>query len=126
LKNLFHLKGLLWLDALTAILSGSIGLLFATSLSEILALPHQLLTVLSWLSFCFAGFAIYLARQNTTPLSWAQKFVLANWVWVFVCAVLLVILFKNTNVLGLLYLSVQSLFVALLSILQGQQIKKKA
>lgn len=126
MKNILNLKGLLWLDAFTAVLSGSIGLLFATRLSEILALPHQLLTILSSLSFCFAGVAIYLALQATTSRSWAQKFVFANWVWVLGCAVSMVILFKNTNLLGVVYLTVQSTFVALLSTLQGQQISKKS
>ena len=127
MKNKLKLKTLFWIDAITAIISGTIVLVFLSVLSNLFILPVNLLMTLSYISFWYAGIALYLAIKSNAfnNQMFVIVFVWLNWCWVFSCIVLLMKHVNTAASLGILYLSIQIIFVAALTVLQQQKIKEE-
>lgn len=123
LKNSPNLKILLWIDGISAIVSGIGVLIFSSVISNATLLPEELLEKMSILSFFYTTFAFYLLSLKKTNLTALKIFIYANLSWVFSCLGIVLFLLSQINKLGILYLLFQAIFVHILTILQRKQLK---
>lgn len=124
MANLSPLKKLLWADGIAALLSGLIVFTFNEKIAKLLSLPENLLTTMSIVSLGYSSFSLYLAQSKSNSKRSITILVVANLAYAIFCAVLLLFLYTNTSVLGVIYLILESLFVATLAALEWRQVKQ--
>lgn len=113
---------ILWADTTHGTFTALVGLVFASSLSPLLALSSSLIVVISLVTLgCGVGaFALALQKPLSAPL--VRVLMGANWSWTAVSAVLLVTHADAATVLGLTFLALQILVVGGLAFLEGRQL----
>ena len=123
MEKLISLKKLLWIDCLAAGLSGLLVTLFKTPLAEFTGLPNNLLTILSLISLGYAAFSMSLARQEFAPKRLVKILVFANATYAVSCLILIAFLYPLMTLIGVVYLLLESTFVAYLAVLEHRKIK---
>lgn len=124
MANLSPLKKLLWVDGIAALLSGLIVFTFNDKIARLLSLPDNLLTTLSIISLGYSCFSLYLAQSKSTAKGLLRILVIANFAYAIFCVILILFLHANTSLLGVVYLSLESLFVATLAALEWKQVNR--
>ncbi len=109
-----NLNRILGLDALTCAVMGVVLIAGAPTLSTLLALPQNLLFYAGCLLFPIAAFMAVLARQAAPWPAGVWLVVLGNAGWVAASLVVLVV--TAPNVLGVGFVVIQALVVALLAL----------
>ncbi|MBC7887620.1 MAG: hypothetical protein H7Z13_07005 [Ferruginibacter sp.] len=117
------LKNLLWIDAIAAMLSGFFVLILSATLSKLFNFPDKLLITLSMVSLGYASFSLSLAQQKSNPKRLLILLVIGNSIYAILCVILLTFLHSKATFLGLVYLLLESAFVAALALLEWRQIK---
>ena len=114
------LRAVVWFDALTGILLGSLHLLMTSALSEGLGLAPGLLQVSGVLLLGYAALAASIARAQPLPLGRLRVRVLivGNGAWALASLALWVGAAPAPTLLGQIYLAVHVVSVALLAELQ--------
>lgn len=120
---MFSLSTLIWIDGMAALLSGCFVLAFRGQLAPWFNLPEQLLLAMCWVSFGYAAYSIRLAMQKTKPTKWLKVLVAANSIWAVLCIAIAIYFSDTATLWGIAYLSLESLFVAALAVLEWKQIK---
>lgn len=108
------LNKILALDALTCALIGIVLTLSATALATLLALPQDLLFYAGCLLFPIALFMAVLARQARPWAAGVSLVIIGNAAWVLASLAVLVI--ASPNALGVGFLVIQALVVAVLAL----------
>lgn len=117
------LNNILALDALTCAMMG-VGLTVAApALSSLLALPQSLLFYAGCLLFPIAAFMAVLARQARPSPAGVWLVILGNAGWVL--ASLAVLAVAGPNVLGIGFLIVQAVVVALLALAEFNALARR-
>lgn len=121
-KNLPLLKKLLWTDAALGGSTAAIGLIFLTSVANLLGLHKNLLLVISIVTLAYAALAFYLATRQQPPAALVQRLVQANWFWAGISVMLLLFYHKEASTLGGIFLVLQIVVVGGLAYLEGKQV----
>ena len=112
------LRAVIWFDALTGILLGSLHLLMTSALSEGLGLAPGLLQVSGVLLLGYAALAASIARAQPLPLGRLRVLIVGNGAWALASLALWVGAAPAPTLLGQIYLAVHVVSVALLAELQ--------
>jgi hypothetical protein len=117
------LKKLIWIDAIAALLSGVVVFMIRPLLADFLRIPLSLLTTLSIISLCYACYSSYLARHKIKPVALVRILIGANALYALACVIIVMLLYGKMNVLGTVYLLLESAFVAGLAILEQRALR---
>jgi hypothetical protein len=123
MENISAMRKLLWVDAIAALLSGIGVFILLSFLSRFLNLPEYLLAIMSKVSILYSCFSFYLAIQRSNSKNILTFLVVGNSIYAFACIVIMLFFYNTANVLGVLYLMLESLFVAMLAFFEWRQIK---
>ncbi|MBL0937098.1 MAG: hypothetical protein IBJ07_20350 [Rhizobiaceae bacterium] len=117
------LKKVLNLDAVTCALMGVALTVAAAPLSELLALPQSLLFYAGCLLFPIAAFMAVLARHAMPSPAGVWLVILGNAGWVVASIVVLAV--TGPNMLGVGFLVIQALAVALLALAEFNALARR-
>lgn len=117
------LKKVLNLDAVTCALMGVALTVAAVPLSTLLALPQSLLFYAGCLLFPIAAFMAVLARQAMPAPAGVWLVILGNAGWVLASFAVLAV--AGPNLLGIGFLIVQALVVALLALVEFNALARR-
>lgn len=116
------LNKILALDALICALMGIVLVAFAGGLSVLLALPQDVLLYAGLLLFPVAAFMAVLSRQASPWTAGLWLVVLGNLGWVL--ASLAVLLLTTPNLLGIAFVLLQAVVVALLATVEFAGVRR--
>lgn len=108
------LNRILAFDAFTCALMGAALIVAAPALSGLLALPQNLLSYAGWLLIPIAIFMAVLARQAAPWAAGVWLVILGNAGWVVASIAFLFV--TNPNALGVAFVALQALVVAILAV----------
>jgi hypothetical protein len=121
-----YLRNILWLDALSCLISGAASLAFGQVLAGPLGLPLGLLQGSGLILLLVAAF-IAFAAKNTPQLRWpVWGVVIGNAVWVLDSILLLLAGDIQPTAFGTTYVIAQALVVAVLAELEFGGLRKTA
>ncbi|MGI9544346.1 MAG: hypothetical protein ACR2MX_13885 [Cyclobacteriaceae bacterium] len=123
IKNVSHLRKILWLDTFLGGITALIGLCFFHPLEQILGLSVTLIISVSAITGCYAIVAFILAKQKTISIPLLRVLIFANWFWAIVSIALVLLFFKQAYLLGKIFLILQVLVVSGLAYIEGKQIE---
>ena len=112
------LRAVVWFDASTGVLLGTLHLLLTAPLAEWLGLPAGLLQVTGVLLLGSAALAVAIARAEPMPRGWLWVLIGGNFGWALASLVLLWGSALTPTLLGQAYLWVHVVSVARLAELQ--------
>jgi len=118
-----NLNRILGLDALTCAVMGVVLIAGAPALSTLLALPSTLLFYAGCLLFPIAAFMTILACQTAPWPAGVWLVILGNAGWI--AASLVVLVASGPNVLGVGFVIVQALVVALLALAEFNALNRR-
>jgi len=111
-------RNLLWIDCAAGALVGVLVLMLDDWLSKWYQLPVRLVFFMGIMNLVYASYSFSLALRSKRPMRLIKILVFANLTWSLLLLVW-VILFQGTATwLGLLYLSLEAIFVATLALFQ--------
>ena len=108
--------------------SGAMGILLAAAADPLAAwfgLPVALLREVGLLLIPYAGLLVYLAGKQTTPRLPAQLIITGNVLWVIGSVALLISGLVAPTALGMAFVIVQALIVAILAEFQVMGLKRQ-
>jgi len=108
-------NNLLWIDCTAGALVGFVVLLFTAQLSQLQALPHDLLLFMGAANVLYASFSFFLATRSKRPKPLIKLLVVANGFWSLVCVCLAVVFANTATFLGLGHLIAEAIFVGSLA-----------
>lgn len=109
-------SNLLWLDCTAGAIVGLVVLLFTAQLSQLQALPHNLLLFMGAANVLYASFSFFLATRSERPMPLIKLLVAANSFWSLVCICLAVVFANTATFLGLGHLIAEAIFVGSLAV----------
>jgi hypothetical protein len=112
------LRRVLGFDAISGVGTGLLQLAASGPLSEMLGLPESLLRASGMAIFAFVALAGWLAMQRTPPRAALAVIVVCNFAWAMGCLWLALGGAPGATALGVAYLMVQVVVVAVLAELQ--------
>lgn len=118
-----NLNRILGLDALTCAAMGVVLIAGASTLSTLLDLPQNLLFYAGCVLFPIAAFMAFLARQAATPPAGVWLVILGNACWVAASLVVLVV--TGPNSLGVGFVVIQALVVALMALAEFNALNRR-
>jgi hypothetical protein len=122
IKDRKVLRRLLWLDTSLGSINASTWLLFPSFWADFLGLSQALVVVIALVNVVYASSACYLAAQQRPSASLVRWLVRANWLWVLVSIVLVLLHFGDATVFGKVFLVAQVLGVGALAWAEGRQV----
>lgn len=111
-------RNLLWVDGLAGAAVGVVVLTVSGSLSEWYQLPRDLLFFTGLANLAYGSYSLSLARRSVRPMSLILLLVVANSLWVVVCAILVAVFGQTASFFGLAHLVGEGLFVGGLACLE--------
>jgi hypothetical protein len=117
------LKNLLWIDFWLGFITGTIGILFYNTLKTFLAIPVDIIIIISVVTLAYSLVALVVAQQKQQGLKLAKILIAANWVWSVVSIILLYLFFQKSTVFGKLFLVLQIIVVGGLAYFEGKAVK---
>lgn len=108
-------NNLLWIDCTAGALVGFVVLLFTAQLSQLQALPHDLLLFMGTANVLYASFSFFLATRSKRPKPLIKLLVVANGFWSLVCVCLAVAFADTATFFGLTHLIAEAVFVGSLA-----------
>ena len=119
------LRAVVWFDACTGVLLGTLHLLLAEDLSRWLGLPTGLLQAAGAMLLGYAALAVALARSEPMPRGWLWVLIVGNFAWALASlALLLGSAPAAPTLLGQAYLLMHGVSVALLAELQWLGVRR--
>lgn len=118
------LRAVVWFDASTGVLLGALHLLLTAPLAEWLSLPAGLLQATGVMLLGYAALAIAIARSEPMPRGWLWVLIVGNFAWAAASLALLLGSTLTPTLLGLAYLLVHVVSVALLAELQWWGVRR--
>ncbi len=118
------LRGVLFVDATTGMTTGFLLTLFATKLSEILALPVSFLFYAGLVSFPFAAFFLYVATRKQVAAFLVWVIIIGNLLWALDSFLLLLMGWFSPNTFGVAFIVTQAIGVAILADLEFIGLKR--
>ena len=115
------LRTLLWIDCGAALLAGVVVSSLSRWLSDLYAIPRELIVAMGLANLAYGTFSLSLARRVSTPQSLIVLLVVANATWAGVCVVAAVLLAGTASAFGLAHLVGEGLFVGGLAWLEWNQ-----
>lgn len=119
------LRRVLWFDAISGIGTGVLHLVASGPLSQALGLPGALLMASGMAIFAFVTLAAWLAMQPTPPRSGLSVIVVGNLAWSAGCVWLALGGVSGATAIGVGYLLVQAVVVAILAELQWMGLRPR-
>nr|WP_316641853.1 hypothetical protein [uncultured Roseateles sp.] len=104
-------KKLLWIDGAAAALAGVAVLSFSGGLSQLHAIPQDLLLFIGAINLLYACYSCSLAVRARRPISLIKLLVFANGFWALICLGLAVMFAGTATIFGLGHLLGEALFV---------------
>ena len=101
------------------------GLLFSSWLSGFLGLPADLIIIIAIVTLAYAMVACVLAFQKAPVVPLLRILVYANWVWMLISLVLLVLFYKGASVFGVAFLVLQVIVVGGLAYLEERCLRQQ-
>jgi len=118
------LRRVLWFDAISGMGTGALQVAASGPLSQMLGLPETLLRVSGIAIFAFVALAAWLAMQRTPPRIGLAAIVIGNFAWSIGCLWLALGGAPGAATLGVGYLMVQVVVVAVLAELQWMGLRQ--
>ncbi|HEX5739284.1 MAG TPA: hypothetical protein VFY22_12295 [Hydrogenophaga sp.] len=118
------LRRVLWFDAISGVGTGMLQWAGSGPLSRLLGLPEPLLQVSGIGIFAFVALAAWLAMQRTPPRAGLAVIVVGNFAWSIGCLWLSWGGAPGATALGVAYLMVQVVVVAVLAELQWMALRQ--
>lgn len=112
------LRHLLWIDSGAGLLGGVTMLTLSAWLSDLYALPHQLLVAMGVANLTYGTYSGLLALQTRRPYGVIVLLVAANATWAGVCLMLAMRFGATASVFGLTHLIIEGLIVGGLAALE--------
>jgi hypothetical protein len=105
------IKNLLWIDCIAGALAGVLVLMWSGWLSNLHALPREMLLLNGGANLLYASFSFSLAVRARRPRTLINVLVLANLSWALVCLCLAVTFAGSATVFGIAHLVGEAIFV---------------
>ncbi|MDX5407836.1 MAG: hypothetical protein LPK11_12480 [Chromatiaceae bacterium] len=106
---------ILHLDGSAGLTVGILLLLFPNWVSELYKLPISIILLLATANVCYGAYALWLALLNQRTSTSVALLAVANAAWLPVCIAVVLIYAQTASVVGLTFISLEALFVAVLS-----------
>jgi hypothetical protein len=104
-------RKLLWVDCSAALLAGLAVLSLSRWLSQLYAVPRELLIGVGFANLAYGTFSFILARRSRRPRSQIVLLVVANATWAALCALLAALLAETASGFGLAHFIGEGIFV---------------
>jgi hypothetical protein len=111
----------LWVDCAGALIAGLAVLLASSWLSELYALPQQLVMGMGVANISYGSYSLSLALRRRRPRHLILLLVAANAVWAILCLCAAIMFTGTASLLGLAHLYAEALFVGWLAAAEWQQ-----
>ena len=115
------MRDLLWVDCGAALLAGVAVLLLSSWLSQLYAMPRELLVGMGVADLAYGTYSLSLARRARRPRSLLVLLVVANATWAALCGLAAVRLAGTASAFGLAHLVGEGLFVGGLAALEWRR-----
>jgi hypothetical protein len=115
------MRDLLWVDCGAALLAGVAVLLLSSWLSQLYAMPRELLVGMGVANLAYGTYSLSLARRARRPRSLLVLLVVANATWAALCGLAAVRLAGTASAFGLAHLVGEGLFVGGLAALEWRR-----
>jgi hypothetical protein len=115
------MRDLLWVDCGAALLAGVVVLLLSSWLSQLYAMPRELLVGMGVANLAYGTYSLSLARRARRPRSLLVLLVVANATWAALCGLAAVRLAGTASAFGLAHLVGEGLFVGGLAALEWRR-----
>ena len=120
------LRNVLRVDALSCIACGVLQVTFPAAMARFLNLPEGLVAYTGEFLLVYAAVVGFVSTRNPLPRSVVWALVAGNIGWALACVLLLVSASVSPSVLGVAYVVVQALTVAVLAELQYFGLRRAA
>jgi hypothetical protein len=112
------LRNVLLADSASCFATGSLQVLFASALADLLRLPEPLLLGTGWFLLAYAAVACVVATRDPVPRALVWLFVAGNFAWAAACIALLAATPLSPTNLGVAWVIAQAVTVVVLAELQ--------
>jgi hypothetical protein len=112
------LRNVLRVDALSCVACGLLQLVFPVQMAELLRLPGPLLAYTGEFLLAYAALVIFISTRQPIPRMFVGLMVAGNLGWAAACVLLLISGTVQPTALGMAYVLLQALTVAVLAELQ--------
>ena len=116
-------RNLLWLDCTAGALVGVVVLILDDWLSRWYQLPVRLIFFMGMMNLVYASYSFSLALRSKRPMRLIKILVFANLTWSLLLLVWVILFQATATWLGLLYLSLEAIFVTMLAFFQWRSRK---
>ncbi|MES2283425.1 MAG: hypothetical protein V4542_18580 [Pseudomonadota bacterium] len=120
------MRNVLRVDALSCVACGLLQLAFPAQMAELLRLPAPLLAYTGEFLLVYAAVVAFVSTREPIPRNVVWLLVAGNLGWAAACVLLLVSGSVQPTLLGMAYVSVQALTVAVLAELQYFGLRRTA
>lgn len=120
------MRNVLRIDALSCVACGLLQMAFPAQLAELLRLPPALLAYTGEFLLVYAAVVAFVSTRKPIPRNVVWLLVAGNLGWAAACVLLLVSGSVQPTVLGMAYVSMQALTVAVLAELQYFGLRRTA
>lgn len=117
------LRTVLWVDGITGLVSGLMGLAASDFQATLLGLPAALVQVSGVVVLGFVALIALLLAQPQPPRWGLRALVVGNALWVVASVVVVELQWPTLNALGVAYVLLQAAFVGVLAGLQFKAMK---
>ncbi len=117
----YLLHRLLWVDCTAAGLAGTLMLALSDWLSQLFALPIEVVLFIGMVNLLYGCYSFLLARRTRRPILLIKLLVYANAFWVLVCLSLAARFWHQASPYGIAVFTGEAMFVGTLAVLQWNQ-----
>ncbi len=111
-------RRLLWIDAMSGLTAGVIVLALCRWLSLCYGLPWKFIMFMGVVNLTYGCYSLWLARLRVRPMVWVALLPVANAAWTIACFGFAGFFSQTANVLGLVHLMGEGVYVGTLASLE--------